>query len=347
MSNEWKNTFPVSNKMVLSHNLSSRIRPVVQIGFLFFTILLGFQFHSFVLSLRGSLYEPIGTRPPAVEAYLPISSLMSLIYFLKTGVANQIHPSGLVIFTLTLVLAVLIRRGFCSWICPIGTAAEYAHKTGKALFRKNLSLPKWLDIMLRSLKYALLGFFSYHILFMPVTALRDFIYGPYNRIADIKMYLFFSNISTTAAGILIAIGLFSLFFKNFWCRYVCPYGALLGIFSVGSPVSVRRNLNKCIACGKCGQACPNLIPVDTKNTVYSTECTACFNCVDACEVEGAIGISGPRGKPVISAVAYGVITVAVFFFIPLIAKTFGYWQSETPVELYRVLYDRIVEIKHP
>ncbi len=114
-------------------------------------------------------------------------------------------------------------------------------------------MPRWLDMTLRSLKYALLGFFLYHILPMPPAALRSFIYGPYNRIADVKMYLFFSNISAVAVSVLIVIGLLSMFFKNFLCRYLCPYGALLGLFSVASPVAIRRNLHKCAACGKCGQ----------------------------------------------------------------------------------------------
>ena len=323
------------------------LRQVVQLGFVIFSLFLCLQFRSFMLSLTGPVDAPIKTRPPAVEAYLPISSLMSLTYFAKTGIANRVHPAGLVIFTLTLVLALLIRRGFCSWVCPIGTAAEWAHKTGKKILGRNLTMPRWLDMILRSLKYALLSFFLYNVLLIPTGGLRQFIYGPYNRIADVKMYLFFSNISITALSVIIVLGLLSVLFKNFLCRYLCPYGALLGLFSALSLVAIRRDVDKCVACSSCKRACPNQIPVDEKKVVRSVECTACFSCVGACTVQGAIGMYLPKGQTRVSALAYGLITVAVFFFSAQMARTFNYWQAETTGWMYMSLYNRITEIGHP
>jgi NAD-dependent dihydropyrimidine dehydrogenase PreA subunit len=323
------------------------LRAAVQIGFVVFSILLGLQFRSFVHCLAAPASSPIKPRPAAVEAYLPISSLMSLTYLAKTGIANRVHPAGLVIFTLTLALALLIRRGFCSWVCPIGTAAEWAHKTGRALLGRNLSMPRWLDWILRSLKYGLLGFFLYYILLMSTAMLRQFIYGPYNRIADVKMYLFFSNISVTALGIIVVLALFSVLFKNFLCRYLCPYGALLGLFSALSPVAVRRDTNKCTGCGKCGRVCPNRIPVDKKKTIRSVECTACFDCIGACRAGGALRMGWPGAKTSLSVVTYGIMTVAAFFYAGQISRLFDYWQSDTPDRVYTTLYSRIAEIEHP
>ncbi len=348
MSDERKNDFQLSKqKLILPKDQHNWIRPVVQTGFVLFSIFLGLQFHSFVLSLSGPIHEPVSTRPAAVEAYLPISSLMSLVYFIKTGILNLIHPAGLVIFTLTLVLALSVRRGFCSWVCPIGTAEEWVHKIGKKVFGRNLPMPKWLDMVLRLLKYTLLSFFVYHIFLMPITALREFIYGPYNRVADIKMYLLFSNISTTALTIIGILVLLSMLFKNFLCRYLCPYGALLGLFSILSPARIRRNVDNCISCGRCKMACPNQIDVDKMVRVTSMECTACFSCIGACKVEGAIGFSLLRKKIGISLVAYAVIVTMAFFFSAQIAQTFDYWQSETSLHLYRSLYNEVAGIRHP
>jgi polyferredoxin len=323
------------------------LRPAVQIGFVVFSALLGLQFRSFVLSLAAPVDSPIKPRPAVVEAYLPISSLMSFTYFVRTGIANRVHPAGLLMFALTLVLALLIRRGFCSWVCPIGTAVEWAHKTGQALLGRNLSAPMWLDWLLRSLKYGLLVFFLYTILMMPTANLRQFIYGPYNRIADVKMYLFFRHISLTAVGVIIVLALLSVLFKNFVCRYLCPYGALLGLFSALSPCAVRRDTEKCTDCGRCGRACPNRIAVDKKKTVRSVECTACFNCIGACRVDGALKMGWPRTKASLSPIAYGVITVAAFFFAAQAGRSLGYWQSQTPPAMYRVFYHGIAKIVHP
>ena len=323
------------------------LRPAVQISFVVFSILLGLQFRNFMLSLAEPAGNPVTPRPAAVEAYLPISSLMSLTYLARTGAANRVHPAGLVIFSLTLVMALLIRRGFCSWVCPIGTFNEWAHKTGKKLLGRNLAMPKWLDYILRSLKYLLLGFFLYSILRMPVAGLRQFVYGPYNRIADVKMYLYFSNITATAVIVIGVLAALSVIFKNFLCRYLCPYGALLGLFSALSPVSVRRDANACTNCGRCGRVCPNRIAVDKKKAVRSVECTACFDCIEACRVDGALQMGWPRMKARLSPIAYGVITVAAFFFAAQVSRSFGYWHSETSDTLYKVLHNRIGQIGHP
>lgn len=323
------------------------LRPATQTGFVVFSILLGLQFRSFVLSLAGPAGSPPEPRPATVEAYLPISSLMSLFYLARTSIANHVHPAGLLIFTLTLVLTLIVRRGFCSWVCPIGTASEWMHKTGRVLFGRNFAAPRWLDWILRSLKYVLLGFFGYTILMMPVAALRQFIYSPYNRVADVKMYLFFVNIGATAVGVIAVLALLSVLFKNFVCRYLCPYGALLGLFSSLSPSAVRRDTDKCTNCGRCARACPNRIAVDKKVTVRSVECTACYNCVEACRVDGALRMGWPWTKWRLSPVAYGVITVAAFFFTAQVGRSFGYWESETPGWAYKMLYSGIAEIEHP
>jgi len=272
---------------------------------------------------------------------------MSLIYLVKTGIANRVHPAGLLIFTLTLVMTLLIRRGFCSWICPIGTVSEWIHKTGRVLLGRNFLIPIWLDWILRSLKYALLGFFLYTILKMPKEGLRQFIYGPYNRVADVKMYLFFVNITILTLVVIVVLAFLSVLFKNFLCRYLCPYGALLGIFSMLSPCAVRRNTDKCTDCGLCGRACPNLIAVNKKKTVRSVDCTACYDCVGSCKVDGALRMGWPRMNKGLSIVAYCVITIALFFFATQLGKAVGYWQSDTPGAMYRFLYNEIADIGHP
>ena len=288
---------------------------------------------------------PVKYRPPAVEGYLPISSLMSLVYWFKTGIANPVHPAGLIIFSLTIVLAAAVRRGFCSWVCPIGAGAEYLHKTGKKLFGRNFKPYKWLDLILRSLKYLLLGFFVFYIVMMSSEQLRQFIYGPYNRIADVKMYMFMRHMSVTAAVVMSVLFVGSLLIKNFWCRYLCPYGALLGIFSIFSPAAVRRDELKCVNCGNCASACPNRIQVDRKTKVNSTNCTACFSCIDACKKEGAIRFGA--GKLRFSVLTYAVVTLAAFVFITQAAKSLGYWHSNTPPQMYKALYRSMEGIKHP
>lgn len=194
---------------------SQRIRLVVQLFFFAITLFTGWRFVQFVHFLEGNGKEV--ARPPGVEAFLPISSLMSLKYWVLTGDFNTIHPAGLVLFILILALAWLMKKSFCSWVCPVGFLSEYLWKGGQKLFGKNLILPRWLDWPLRSLKYLILIFFAWGI-FVDMNAddIGAFIYGDYNRVADIKMMLFFAHISLLSLTVIIVLALLSVVIRNFW-----------------------------------------------------------------------------------------------------------------------------------
>ena len=182
---------------------------------------------------------------------------------------------------------------------------------------------------------------------MSTGALERFIHGPYNRIADVKMYLVFKNISWTTLWVLAALLVLSVLFKNFWCRYLCPYGALLGLLSAISPTAIRRNADRCVGCGQCGKVCPSRIPVHTKRRVRSVECIACFTCIGACPKPGALRMAMFRLRRPVTAAVYGAILIAAFVLAPQIARSTGYWESDTSPHHYRRLYAEIRRITHP
>ena len=102
------------------------------------------------------------------------------------------------------------------------------------------------------------------------------------------MLHFFEHMSTTALIVIGVLALLSIFVKNFWCRYACPYGAVLSLASLASPVKIRRDQESCIDCGKCAKACPQNLPVDRLIQVSSAECTACMECVASCTTQNAL-----------------------------------------------------------
>ncbi|HLA85662.1 MAG TPA: 4Fe-4S binding protein, partial [Thermoguttaceae bacterium] len=322
------------------------IRPAVQIGFLVFSLLVGWQFHRFVLWLSNPV-GPSPERPAGVEAWLPISSLMSLTYLLRAGQANPVHPAGLVLFTLILTLTLLLGRGFCSWVCPIGALSEWAHRLGRRLCGRNPTLPRRLDVPLRSLKYLLLSFFLYAILGMSEKSLLAFLEGPYNRAADVKMYLFFVNVTRTAVVTLTILTVLSMLVKNFWCRYLCPYGALLALCAWPAPLAVRRDADSCAGCGRCDQACPNRIHVSTCRRVRSLECTTCFRCVEACRVPGALAVSWPAPRRTVNQAVYAAILIGAFVLVSQAAQSIGYWKTSTGPALYPALYRMAPHMDHP
>ncbi len=302
-------------------------RKLVQYLFLATIVLIGIKFNIFVSQLENGI-RPTVSRPPGIEAFLPISSLISLKYWLVGGVFNRVHPSGLIILLMALATAVLLKRGFCSWVCPFGLLTEYLNRLHRLIFRKNVKLPAWLDYPLRSLKYLLLAFFLWAIVLqMNAASLEYFIYSPYNMVADIKMLHFFTNISTFTLRILLILVGLSILIRSFWCRYLCPYGALLGVLSFLSLFKIHRNDQTCTQCQKCTRTCPVDIKVHKTLTVLSDECHACLKCVAVCPEKDTLYISATNRQAILKPWVYAAAICLLFIGGSLAGRLTGYWQT--------------------
>ncbi|GAB4370907.1 MAG: 4Fe-4S binding protein [Calditrichia bacterium] len=337
---------PVRKRQQIKHSSSKpyqkagsfRIQPYrrwVQAGFLAVTLWIGIEFIIFVHQLETGQIPTI-SRPPGVEAFLPISALISLKYWLMTGVFNTIHPSALVLLLIIVATALFLKKGFCSWVCPIGLLSEGLTWIHQRLFDRQFSLPRWLDYPLRSLKYLLMFFFVYAVFVqMGVVDLQRFIYSPYNKVADIKMLKFFSEMSATTFWVLLILVGLSLLIPYFWCRYLCPYGALLGMLSWLSPFKIHRNKSTCIDCSKCTLVCPAKINVHKAKAVFSDECHACLKCVDVCPVKDTLYFSATTQKVKIPRKVYALIIVLLFLLGTTLARLSGYWQNSITLQEYQ------------
>jgi polyferredoxin len=323
---------------------SQRIRQIVQWLFVALNGSLGIQFYLWVRYFERGGEGLNVPRPAGAEGWLPIAGLMNTKYFLETGHVPAIHPAAMVLFISFTLMSLLLKKAFCSWLCPVGMFSEHLRKLGRRIFGRNLRLPKWLDVPLRGLKYILLGFFLFVIGTMSAEAIQDFMTTPYGLIADVKMLNFFRNIGLTAAVVIGLLILLSMLVQNFWCRYLCPYGALLGLTSLLSPIKIRRDAEACIDCGKCARVCPSHLPVDRLVQIRSVECAACMACVAACPAQDALQFSlVPRKSSTISErwrrrvirpAAFVAVLACIFFGSIFVAKATGHWQTNLPREVY-------------
>jgi polyferredoxin len=337
-----------------------KYRFIIQSSFIALCIWIGVDFYLFAHYLKSGGAAQFYSRPPGVDGFLPISSFMSFYLFLKTGFIHPAHPAGVFIFLAIILMSLVFGKSFCSWLCPIGTISELIGDFGEKMMKKiagltghrhwkgKIYLPKWIDYPLRSIKYLLLGFLFYSVfVLMSTLALKAFLESPYNQVADIKMYFFFANISETALIVLAALFVLSIFIRNFWCCFLCPYGALLGIFSFLSPHRIKRNPVSCIDCGLCNKACPSAIKVDKVKTVFSDECTTCMSCIDACPVADTLELKSVITKKKVSKkfVAIGVVTI--FLVVTGFAMLTGHWQNDISKKDYLILYKNMDSFGHP
>lgn len=266
-------------------NKSKKIRLFSQI---FFFVLVGFIAFNHYLTEIGRTIPLIGSA--SLHAICPYGGVETFISLVSYGVfVKKIHSSALVLTGIILVLAVIVGPVVCSYICPLGSIQEWIGKIGRRIFKGkyNTFVPKKYDKFLRFTRYFVLVFTVYlttnslKLIFLEV----DPYYALFNFWSD----------EVTLGGIivLVIILLSSLFIERPWCKYACPFGALVGLSNLFSIFKIRRNKNTCINCKKCDNVCPMNIEVSTKEVILDHQCIRCGKCTseEECPVDNTVNLT--------------------------------------------------------
>lgn len=252
-------------------HIVNRLRLVVQIGFVLLAVGLGVRHHVHATySFDQSC--PFG----GIETAWSAASTGTLV--------RQTGPSNLILLGLLLIAAILTGRAFCGWVCPLGTVQEWVaglvcRVTGGRKAWLPVTVPERLDRILRLGKYVVLALVLWASTSAVVPVLMPFC--PYRT-------LFTFNVGSLLGwAVLLALFLTSLVVERFWCRYLCPLGAILAPFNKLSLWRIRAQETSCISCGICKRACP--VDLDVVHEVErSGECIRCLECVRACPREGTL-----------------------------------------------------------
>lgn len=322
------------------------IRAVVQGCFLLWVIGIGIRFGMFINSVESGK-APLVSRPPGVEGFLPIGALTSLKYWLVSGTIHPVHPAALVIFLTVMLMSLFTKKSFCSWICPVGTLSETVHKLGRQVLGRNFHIWLWLDLLLRGIKYLLLLMFVIFILLgMSAEALVKFLDAPYWAVSDVKMLQFFTRMSGATMVILASLTCLSIVYKMFWCRYLCPYGALLGLLSIVSPFKIRRDASGCTGCQRCTAACPSRLAVHSSTAVSSPECTGCLTCVTHCPERDVLAMRPAFWKQPLPIWAFPFAVMLIFTAGVTAGMVTGHWNSSLSYADYQRLIPLAQNLTH-
>ncbi|MCF7861454.1 4Fe-4S binding protein [Candidatus Woesearchaeota archaeon] len=284
-------------------------------------ILLAFLALFTVFSLRHFVLG--GDVAASVDALCPFGGIETLLVFITTGgFVPRILMSSLILSIGVFLTVLFFKRGFCGWICPFGTIQELL-----GLITKKKKLPAF-DRPARYLKYILLIAILLLTTYTGYLVFRD--YDPFLTFFHFGKGIFWDFepdaiiTHTIAFAITITVLIASVFISRVWCKYLCPLGAGMAIFSRFGLTSIVRDSKNCNKCKRCDKVCPVGVKVSNVKKIKDTECIDCKICVDECPKKVLknqfFGYNIPSWL-------YGLFVVAVLFATIFISIDMGSWQS--------------------
>jgi ferredoxin-type protein NapH len=206
--------------------------------------------------------------------YSSVSDPLRVLQFYVLERAVPWYPLGILI-----IVFAIFGRFFCGWACPFGFFQDIVH-----VFQ-NIDLPRSLHGVMTKLKYVVLaGVFV--ACYTTGTPYFDRI-NPFSTLAAAIPRMLTVGFAVDA-WIIIRLTIFFLllvsflFVHRFWCRYLCPVGALAAIFNKIAPLHLQFDPSRCSRCEDCLEVCPTRVNIFEVVRTRPTECILCGDCADAC-----------------------------------------------------------------
>ena len=272
-----------------------RIRTVRRISQVFFVAL--FLWFCVVATLGEKFWQ---LRGWPVNLFLDLDPLVALGTLLTTGTVYK----GLLLALITIVATLFLGRVFCGWVCPFGAMHQFAgwlaHRKAKMAVRIKLDTYRRAQAVKYYILAAMLGASIWGVLgggsaWAP--SLQTGLLDPIplaHRSVNLALMPLVGHAADNAVvqarwyegawligGIFVVTLLLNIVIPRFFCRILCPLGALFGILSRFAPFRIGKRAAGCSNCRLCHSDCEGAC--DPENTVRTAECLMCMNCLTRCK----------------------------------------------------------------
>ncbi len=243
-----------------------RVRRIVQL------VSLGISVSLFVLLIQGTL--------PVAHEYCPYASVCFGVWKIGAKFAPFIFPVAIIIGAAIALSSLFLGRWFCGYVCPIGTIQELVFSTRKSRKKFKQLIPYKAHKRLNIIKYIV-------FLFTAITAFLAAQYL-YMKFCPVLAIAHIQNITIAGIFVLGIVILAGFFVERFWCRYICPYAALMNVIQKIADLfgikryKIFRNIHTSINCFNCLNYCPMNIDIGYNEKISDINCIKCLSCVRQC-----------------------------------------------------------------
>ncbi len=181
---------------------------------------------------------------------------------------------------LTVAATLVFGRVWCGWICPLGAILELFGPKGTRKMRPWFRQIKYF-LLIAIIIMALFGSLAFMV-FDPITILVRGVADPISVILSIIEVPAIKGATLVSMLLLVAVLALNFVEKRFWCRYLCPLGAMVGLGSKFSWIRRRVNEASCVKCGDCVKTCP-MGAINPETIQHDpAECIMCMDCAAPC-----------------------------------------------------------------
>lgn len=180
-----------------------------------------------------------------------------------------------------ILLTIIMGRFFCGWMCAFGSLSEFIFLFSKKIFKFRVILSEKVDYTMKFIKYILLFGIIIFMWILDDTYLE--VFDPWTAFAQISKFPTSIKKHPLAFLALAFIIFESMFIERFFCRYLCPLGAVLTILSKIKLLKIKVDEGKCGKCKLCANNCPMKIDIEGISAMKSGECIGCLKCFNNCK----------------------------------------------------------------
>jgi len=176
-----------------------------------------------------------------------------------------------------------IGRWACGWLCPFGLLQDllYKIKSRKIKMKRGFTISRYVVLVILVIVIPFITLESWFCKLCPQGTLEGGIPIALGFLGEeLKSQILSSPLFYLKAGILVAVVLLSVFIKRFFCRTICPLGAILGLFNRISLLRLGVDELRCDRCGRCREICP--VDINIYEDPNSPECVRCMECRKVC-----------------------------------------------------------------